>query len=260
MKLIQKAFTLIELLVVIAIIAILAAILFPVFAQAKAAAKASVCVSNLKQLSTAMAMYLNDFDDVYPNSVVDGLNMSSWVTNGYTTISPPLPSCTMVDGSWDLCSISDPTTGALYPYVKNKDVYRCPVDQSGTFLYDTSLTPNSNTQLVTYSMNYELDWVSDTTTAYPSDTGLFVDEDVTTRNDGNFNPCPTGLDSDEVCESVGDRFGRQHPGDSSGSYPGGSGNGANMSFTDTHVKRESTSKFSPFSPWTRVWFPNRSED
>ncbi|MEZ0324911.1 MAG: prepilin-type N-terminal cleavage/methylation domain-containing protein [Fimbriimonas sp.] len=61
----NKAFTLIELLVVIAIIAILAAILFPVFAQAKAAAKTTQSISNMKQIGTAIQMYLNDFDDVY---------------------------------------------------------------------------------------------------------------------------------------------------------------------------------------------------
>ncbi len=65
MPLNRKAFTLIELLVVIAIIAILAAILFPVFAQAKTAAKKTSDLSNLKQLGTAEAIYLADYDDVY---------------------------------------------------------------------------------------------------------------------------------------------------------------------------------------------------
>lgn len=64
----RAGFTLIELLVVIAIIAILAAILFPVFAQAKAAAKKTVCLSNLKQLSLGALMYSNDYDDGYPNT------------------------------------------------------------------------------------------------------------------------------------------------------------------------------------------------
>ena len=67
----KSAFTLIELLVVIAIIAILAAILFPVFAQAKDAAKKSVGLSNVKQLGTGYALYLQDNDDVFPQSVTE---------------------------------------------------------------------------------------------------------------------------------------------------------------------------------------------
>jgi len=62
----KKAFTLIELLVVIAIIAILAAILFPVFAQAKAAAKKTQCLSNTKQIALGTLMYNGDVDDVFP--------------------------------------------------------------------------------------------------------------------------------------------------------------------------------------------------
>lgn len=64
----KRAFTLIELLVVIAIIAILAAILFPVFAQAKAAAKKTSALSNQKQLGLAVIMYQGDYDDVYPRN------------------------------------------------------------------------------------------------------------------------------------------------------------------------------------------------
>src|SRR5690349_2445945 len=63
----KRGFTLIELLVVIAIIAILAAILFPVFAQAREKARQTSCLSNQKQLGTAMSMYCQDYDDRYPN-------------------------------------------------------------------------------------------------------------------------------------------------------------------------------------------------
>lgn len=61
----RRAFTLIELLVVIAIIAILAAILFPVFAQAREAARSTACLSNLRQMSTGVAMYMQDYE-AYP--------------------------------------------------------------------------------------------------------------------------------------------------------------------------------------------------
>lgn len=63
----RRAFTLIEILVVVGIMAILAAILFPVFAQAKDAAKKTVCISNLKQWGMGFNMYISDSDDLYPN-------------------------------------------------------------------------------------------------------------------------------------------------------------------------------------------------
>ncbi len=66
---VRRAFTLIELLVVIAIIAILAAILFPVFAQAKRAAKKTVSISNKNQIGKAVLIYLTDYDDAYPRTM-----------------------------------------------------------------------------------------------------------------------------------------------------------------------------------------------
>lgn len=77
----RRAFTLIELLVVIAIIAILAAILFPVFAQAKAAAKKTACASNVRQLATAMTMYTTDNDGCYPMRLdgTDNDGVDQWV-------------------------------------------------------------------------------------------------------------------------------------------------------------------------------------
>ena len=78
----RKAFTLIELLVVIAIIAILAAILFPVFAQAKAAAKQSVSVSNMKQIGLAGIMYAGDYDDTMIANSEDKSFNGKAVSNG----------------------------------------------------------------------------------------------------------------------------------------------------------------------------------
>lgn len=88
----KKAFTLIELLVVIAIIAILAAILFPVFAQAKEAAKKTQALSNVKQTGTAVNIYLADYDDAFPLSMRYNSAIGEWwwgaltaVPNGWTT-------------------------------------------------------------------------------------------------------------------------------------------------------------------------------
>lgn len=108
----RKAFTLIELLVVIAIIAILAAILFPVFAQAKMAAKKTVDISNLKQISLATLMYANDYDD--------GTPQSSWeVSPAYGPLIP-----------WDLKKYQVHWTYLLQPYVKNYAIFIAPADQT----------------------------------------------------------------------------------------------------------------------------------
>ncbi|MDR3689788.1 MAG: prepilin-type N-terminal cleavage/methylation domain-containing protein [Fimbriimonas sp.] len=98
------AFTLIELLVVIAIIAILAAILFPVFAQAKGAAKKTVSASNLKQIGLAWTLYVQDCDDTCMRVETQGA-----VKTYYWW------------GSWDGTNLL-PQEGLLYPYTKNQGV------------------------------------------------------------------------------------------------------------------------------------------
>src|SRR3954454_8547490 len=90
----RTGFTLIELLVVIAIIAILAAILFPVFAQARDKARQAVCLSNCKQVGTALQMYSQDYDEILPQ----GYNGPSKISWGKVTV----------------------------PYVKNLDIFTCP--------------------------------------------------------------------------------------------------------------------------------------
>jgi len=90
----KKAFTLIELLVVIAIIAILAAILFPVFAQAKLSAKKAVSISNNKQFGLGILMYSGDYDDQYPHE--DGCTLNDSLETKWNTLpagSDPTPYC-----------------------------------------------------------------------------------------------------------------------------------------------------------------------
>ncbi len=96
----KRAFTLIELLVVIAIIAILAAILFPVFAQAKAAAKKTADLSNLKQIGTGIVMYAADNDDYYPRNIYVN---PQYGNNGFTwreAVQPYIKSGGRSDGGW----------------------------------------------------------------------------------------------------------------------------------------------------------------
>src|SRR5438552_4376165 len=73
----RNGFTLIELLVVIAIIAILAAILFPVFAQARDKARQATCFSNLKQIGLAISAYMQDYDEGFPPSVIAMANQNT---------------------------------------------------------------------------------------------------------------------------------------------------------------------------------------
>lgn len=96
-----RGFTLIELLVVIAIIAILAAILFPVFARAREAARATQCKSNLKQINTGILMYAQDYDEILPFGGHGGPAPNRWHT-------------------------------IVEPYIKNTGVFRCPSYNVGT--------------------------------------------------------------------------------------------------------------------------------
>src|SRR5262249_2138448 len=82
-----RGFTLIELLVVIAIIAILAAILFPVFAQAREAARKATCMSNQKQLALATLQYIQDYDEMFPGSNEGSSKLPT--TNGWKVSCTP---------------------------------------------------------------------------------------------------------------------------------------------------------------------------
>ena len=103
-----SAFTLIELLVVIAIIAILAAILFPVFAQAREKARQSVCLSNLKQIGTGIMMYTQDYDETLP---------SSFMGNGAAGTAVGIDQSVGPAYTWQY---------SILPYTKSDGIYTCP--------------------------------------------------------------------------------------------------------------------------------------
>ncbi|GAB4464908.1 MAG: hypothetical protein OHK0029_35200 [Armatimonadaceae bacterium] len=116
----RSAFTLIELLVVIAIIAILAAILFPVFAQARDKARQASCLSNAKQIGTGVLMYIQDYDEKMP---MPWYNYNLTFANDFVN-----------DRVWGQ---------TIQPYIKNWQIYRCPSDPNAN---DATLSAGATVQ------------------------------------------------------------------------------------------------------------------
>jgi len=137
----RKGFTLIELLVVIAIIAILAAILFPVFAQAREKARSAVCLSNTKQLCLGVLMYASDYD-----------NHTAWSTGGQL-MAAWQPWCAIMQHGgaspapgtmnfWSSATVGNPgndtwgwladARAIMRPYLKNDGIWECPSDHGQT--------------------------------------------------------------------------------------------------------------------------------
>jgi len=128
---VKRAFTLIELLVVIAIIAILAAILFPVFAQAREKAREVTCLSNARQIGMQVRMYVQDYDETMP------------IFYAYNS-QPPAgqPGHKGVELE-------------ILPYGKNKDLFKCPDDTGGPALADPFYgCPGMSTYQMCYGSSY----------------------------------------------------------------------------------------------------------
>ena len=122
----RTAFTLIELLVVIAIIAILAAILFPVFAQARAKARQTVCMSNMRQIGLGVRMYVQDYDETYFDFDHNGIG---W---------------TIPRSNWD-----EKQEFLLRPYLKSTGILQCPEEK-------TSVVAGQSVRFPQYAMNHLL--------------------------------------------------------------------------------------------------------
>src|SRR5579862_862151 len=126
----KRAFTLIELLVVIAIIAILAAILFPVFAQAREKARQTSCLSNAKQMGLAILMYVQDYDETYPRACPDDWWQLTWE---FTT----------------------------QPYIKNEQIFKCPSDSNQRQAVDQNGNPTDLSWAgphISYAANGLIKW------------------------------------------------------------------------------------------------------
>ncbi len=139
----RRGFTLIELLVVIAIIAILAAILFPVFAKAREKARQTSCLSNVKQLTLAIAMYMSDFDSRFP--------LGGWV--------------------WYDCDANSPSWHcAIIPYHRNQQLYQCP---------SNGWTPDPSSPRSHYLYNHVMAWdgrpITEASIPRPADLIMLVE-------------------------------------------------------------------------------------
>ncbi len=127
----RAAFTLIELLVVIAIIAILAAIIFPVFARAKAAAKKTACLSNLGQIGKGTLLYMSDHDDRFPFAIdpIDAAQPGIW--SGEPAFQALIPQMPFLHE-------------ALQPYIRSVNLFHCPGDTGTQVLDDRNNVPFAN--------------------------------------------------------------------------------------------------------------------
>ncbi|MDX1930998.1 MAG: DUF1559 domain-containing protein [Capsulimonadales bacterium] len=204
----RSAFTLIELLVVIAIIAILAAILFPVFARARAQARKTTCISNLKQLALGTLMYCQDYEEAFP---------------------PRFGSAGDGNAPWAV---------TIQPYVRNQQIAGCPemipeVQRNafmGTFGWvgygmNTYLWVNAGSPVVTLASV-----PSPSLTAMQADS-TFDDFTARARRRGRvaWANTPSGSPYTLPCETVRPRHG------SGDGYDLSSG-GSTVSYVDGHVK------------------------
>ncbi len=198
----NKGFTLIELLVVIAIIAILAAILFPVFAQAREKARQISCASNVRQLGLAILQYVQDNDEVMPRGVARGTGVP----------------------------FGEGWAGAIQPYVKSTGLYKCPDDPTSQTNVPVGGAAGAYTYYpVSYAYNTNAKAQSDAAFSAPASTILIcevfgataridqTDEGLTSGTNSDLSPGTDGLPNGQL--SVAGAFTDQPDGTASGNSP-----------------------------------------
>jgi len=247
----KKGFTLIELLVVIAIIAILAAILFPVFAQAREKARAISCVSNEKQMGLGLMMYLQDNDDTYPMLQYYNPNPFDWEQAIYPYVKNGAPKNNGLGGIWkcpswpgvdveaeyginwelsrDGAGTSESGEGGFTIETTNQSAVGTPANtamvmEHGTAAYGSASNPNWGSAVSAYFDPTETNWTNcgiNRTTGAGNDTHneLLYDKDCA-LTDTSAN-CGTGW-----AASPGDMQRYRHTGVS------------NTLFCDGHVKAD----------------------
>ena len=208
----KSGFTLIELLVVIAIIAILAAILFPVFARAKEAARKTNCQNNIKQCAVAVQLYYGDYDGSLPSSAIPlplgGTNTQvAFVTGNndaqLTAGQPPVPA-----GSW---------AALVYSYIKSKDAMWCPSDSNKDAAPTTAKQGDSGFGAGTSGGGLSYWWK-------PAADAAWIDQTVKARKESDY-----AYNADQVILF-------EHKGFHSGETGVKISSQINMAFLDTHVK------------------------
>jgi prepilin-type N-terminal cleavage/methylation domain-containing protein len=214
----NRGFTLIELLVVIAIIAILASILFPVFARAKQKAQQSACLSNIKQLGFALIQYASDWDGVFPWSGGTGPGPSQWGASWVRTYS-----------KFDM----HVDEGSLWPYVKDRKVYVCPLDIRRRRSDGTPFP-------LSYVMNDEVGCRSQDSIKAPALVILLLEEDDKSlgfegANDGRFVPRDKGI-PDSTWDPIGDEWGKSPNDKVAGTFVERHLMGGNYFYTDGHAQ------------------------
>lgn len=196
----SKAFTLIELLVVIAVIALLLAIFIPVMATARERAQRMVCLSNLRQLTTAWIAYADEHDgklargNAMSLAIAGSRTLHGWAGRAFWF------------GETRSALIEHPQKGTLWPYLRNIDIYRCPRGRTGHLLTYAAV-PSANasgavegteasrkrdpTELVTFGARtggtvLKLTRLTDIVNPGPSARAVFLDQRQTTVAEPDF--------------------------------------------------------------------------